>query len=146
MSSQFIVDNQGVGLHPTLTLSVDTTADKDFTQTDLDAGRTACVISDNNEAGMGSAGDKLFGKVVAVSTELDANGIPATCTVQARGVARIKYNTSAAPAVNQMVEADGAGKVRQASAVADIPAGGHPHRGIVIAKDTTNETIDVWLG
>jgi len=146
MSSQFIVDNQGVGLHPALTLAVDTTTDKDFSQTDLDSGLAACVISANNEAGMGSAGDKLFGKVVAVSTEVDANGIPATCTVQARGVALFKYNTGAAPAVNEMVEVDGAGKVRQASAVADIPAGGHPHRGIVIAKDTTNQTVDVWLG
>jgi hypothetical protein len=146
MSSQFVVDNHGVGLYPTLTLKVDTTANKDFTQADLDAGRTACVISANNEAGMGSAGDKLFGKVVAVSAETDANGIPATCTVQARGVARFKYNTAAAPNVNQMVEVDGAGKVRQASALASIAAGGHTHRGIVIAKDTVNETVDVWLG
>jgi hypothetical protein len=146
MSSQFIVDNQGVGLHPTLTMKVDTTAAKDFSQTDVDGNLTACVVSDNNEVGMGTAGDKLFGKVVAVSTEVDANGIPATCTVQARGVSRFKYNTSAAPSVNEMVEVDGAGKVRQASAAADIPAGGHLCRGQVIAKDTTNETVDVWLG
>lgn len=146
MSSQFIVDNQGVGMYPTLTMKVDTTADMDFSQADLDDNLTACVVSDNNEVGMGSNGGKLFGKVVAVSTEEDANGIPVTCTVQAGGVARFKYNTAAAPSVNQMVEVDGAGKVRQASAVADIPAGGHPHRGQVIAIDTTNETVDVWLG
>ena len=146
MSSQFVVDNNGVGMHPTLTLKVDTTANLDFSQGDLDSNRTACIISDNNEVGMGSDGDKLFGKVVAVSTEVDANGIPVTCTVQARGVARFKYNSGAAPAVNQMVEVDGAGKVKQASADADIAAGGHLMRGQVSAKDTTAETGDVWLG
>ncbi len=146
MSSQFIVDNQGVGMYPTLTMKVDTTSGKDFSQTDLDSNLTAGVVSANNTVGMGAAGDKLFGKVVDVSEEHDANGIPITCTVQAGGVARFKYNTAAAPAVNQMVEVDGAGKVRQASAATDILAGGHKHRGQVIAKDTTAETVDVWLG
>jgi hypothetical protein len=146
MSSQFTVDNQGVGMYPALTMKVDTTANKDFTQTDLDGNLTACTLSGNNQVGMGSAGDRLFGKVVAVSTELTAGGIPETCTVQATGVARFKYNTGAAPAVNQLVEVDGAGKVRVASAIADVPAGGLKHRGIVIAKDTVNETVDVWLG
>ncbi|TKJ41041.1 hypothetical protein CEE37_05080 [candidate division LCP-89 bacterium B3_LCP] len=146
MSSQFIVDNQGVGMHPTLTMKVDTSTNKDFSQVDIDNNLTACIISDDNEVGMGTNGSKLFGKVVAVSSEVDGNGIPATCTVQAGGVARFKYNTGAAPSVNQMVEVDGAGKVRQASAAASIPAGGHVCRGQVIAKDTTNETVDVWLG
>ena len=146
MASQFIVDNQGVGLHPTLTMKVDTTADKDFSQADVDNNLTACVVSDNNEVGMGAAGEKLFGKVAAVSTEVDDNGIPATCTVQARGVARFKYNTGTPPDLNEMVEVDGAGKVRRASSAETIPAGGHVCRGQVIAKDTTNETVDVWLG
>ena len=146
MSSQFIVDNNGVGMHPTLTMTVDTTADKDFSQTDLDSNLTACIVSANNEVGMGATGAKLFGKVVAISTEVDSSGIPVTCTVQARGIARFMYNTGAAPAVNQMVEVDGAGKVRLAAADADIAAGGHVMRGQVIAKDTTNETVDVWLG
>ncbi len=146
MASQFIVDNQGVGMYPTLTLKVDTTANKDFSQADLDANLAAGVIAANNTIGMGAAGDKLFGKVVAVSTEKDANGIPVTCTVQAGGVARFKYNTGAAPNVNEMVEVDGAGKVRRATTSTDIPAGGHKHRGQVIAKDTTAETVDVWLG
>lgn len=114
MSSQFVVDNNGVGMYPTMTLKVDTTANKDFSQTDLDSNLTACITAANNTAGMGSAGDKLLGKVIAVSQEEDANGIPLTCTVQAQGVARFKYNTGAAPSVNQMVEVDGAGKVRQA--------------------------------
>jgi hypothetical protein len=146
MGSQFAIDNEGIGKDPMLTFKVDTTTDKDFTQTDLDSNLTACIISDDNEVGMGSAGDKLFGKVIAVSSELQSGtSIPETCTVQARGVARFKYVTPA-PQVNQMVEVDGAGKVRQASADADIAAGGHLMRGQVIAVDSTNSTCDVWLG
>jgi len=146
MSSQFNIDNNGIGGTPFLTFSIDTTADKDFVQSDLDNNLTACVISDDNEVGMGSAGDKLFGKVVWVSQELQAGTtIPALCAVQARGVARFKY-VATAPEINQMVEVDGAGKVRQATADADIAAGGHLMRGQVIAVDATAETCDVWLG
>ena len=95
-----------------LTFSVDTTTDKDFIQTDLDNNLTACIISDDNEVGMGSAGDKLFGKVIAVSPDLQSGtSVPETCTVQARGVARFKY-AATTPVVNQMVEVDGAGKGR----------------------------------
>ena len=93
-----------------------------------------------------SAGDKLFGKVLDVSEELQSGTtVPAYCTVQARGVARFKYS-SPTPVINQMVELDGTGKVRQAAADADIAAGGHLARGMVIAVDTTNGTCDVWLG
>ena len=146
MSSQFIIDNEGVGASGLLTMSVDASADKDFTQTDLDSNLIACIVSDSNEVGMGSDGDKLFGKVIAVSDELQSDtAIPAYCTVQARGVARFKYNTDAAPSVNEMVECDGAGKVKQATADVDIAAGGHLMRGQVIAVDTTNNTCDVWL-
>ncbi len=146
MSSQFIIDNEGVGASGLLTMAVDASTDKDFTQTDLDSNLSACVVSDNNEVGMGSDGDKLFGKVIAVSDELQSDtAIPAYCTVQARGVARFKYNTDAAPSVNEMVECDGAGKVKQATADVDIAAGGHLMRGQVIAVDTTNNTCDVWL-
>ncbi len=146
MSSQFIINNEGIGKNPQLTFSVDTTTNKDFTQTDLDSNLTACIISDDNEVGMGSAGDKLFGKVVAVSSDLQSGtSVPETCTVQARGVARFK-SAATTPVVNQMVEVDGAGKVRQASADADIAAGGHLMRGQVITVDSTNTTCDVWLG
>jgi hypothetical protein len=146
MASQFEIDNEGIGKHPLLTFKVDAAAGKDFTQADLDDNLTACIISDNNEVGMGAAGNKLFGKVIAVSQELQSGtSIPATCTVQARGVARFNYATPA-PLVNQMVEVDGAGKVRQASADADIAAGGHLMRGQVISVDSTNSTCDVWLG
>jgi hypothetical protein len=146
MSTQFVINNEGIGKDPLLTFNVDTTTDKDFTQTDLDSNLTACIISANNEVGMGSAGNKLFGKVIAVSSELQAGtSVPEICTVQARGVARFKYATPT-PVINQMVEVDGTGKVRQASADADIAAGGHLMRGQVIAVDTTNTTCDVWLG
>ena len=145
MTTNFAVDNVGVGREPLLTMTVDTTTDMDFTQTDLDAGNIACVISGNNEVGMGTTGYKLFGAVVAVSTDLDANDIPKHCTVQARGVARFNY-TSTTPVINQMVEVNGAGKVIQASADADIAAGGHLMRGQVMAVNTTDETCDVWLG
>ena len=72
MASQFQIDNNGIGGTPFLTFTVDTSANKDFTQTDLDNNLSACVISADNEVGMGSAGDKLFGKVVWVSQELQA--------------------------------------------------------------------------
>ena len=144
--SQFTIDNSGIGGTPFLTFQVDTTANKDFTQSDLDSNLTACVISDDNEVGMGADGEKLFGKVVWVSQELQSGTtIPALCAVQARGVARFKY-VATAPVINKMVEVDGAGKVKQASADADIAAGGHLMRGQVIAVDSTNETCDVWLG
>lgn len=146
MSSPFQIDNSGIGGTPFLTFSVDATADMDFTQDDLDSNLTACVISDDNEVGMGSAEDKLFGKVVWVSQQLqDGTTVPALCAVQARGVARFKY-AATTPVINQMVEVDGAGKVRQAAADADIAAGGHLMRGQVIAVYTTNTTCDVWLG
>ena len=146
MASQFTIDNNGIGGTPFLTFTVDTTADKDFIQDDLDDNLTACVISGSNEVGMGDAGDKLFGKVVWVSQELqDGTTIPALCAVQARGVARFKY-VETAPVINQMVEVNGAGKVKQASADADIAAGGHLIRGQVITVDATAGTCDVWLG
>lgn len=146
MASQFTIDNSGIGGTPFLTFSVDTTENLDFTQADLDNNLTACVISDSNEVGMGTDGGKLFGKVVWVSQELQSGTtIPALCAVQARGVARFKYSAQA-PVVNQMVEVDGTGKVKQASADADIAAGGHLMRGQVIAVDAAAETCDVWLG
>ncbi|MBZ0266169.1 hypothetical protein K8I28_16045 [bacterium] len=144
--STYAIDNEGIGCGPYLTMTVDASTDKDFSQDDLDDGNAACVISDDNEVGMGSAGDKLFGKVVWVSTDFSpGTTLPATCAVQARGVARFNYD-SPAPTVNSMVEVNGAGKVRLATADADIAAGGHLMRGQVIAVDSVNATCDVWLG
>lgn len=127
-----------------ITMKVDTSSDKDFTTTDLTNGLCACVVSANREVGMGSDGDKLFGKVVAVSEEVDSDDIPVNCTVQVRGVAKFGY-VATTPVINQMVEVDGAGKVSQASADADIAAGGHLMRGIVIDVDTTNSEVYVLL-
>lgn len=146
MASRFTIDNNGIGGTPFLTFSVDTTEDMDFTQDDLDNNYTACVISADNEVGMGADGDKLFGKVVWVSQELQSGTtVPALSAVQARGIARFKY-AATTPVINQMVEVDGTGKVKQVSADADIAAGGHLARGMVVAVDETNGTCDVWLG
>ena len=139
------VYNEGVGEAPFLTALVDTTSAKDFTQTDLDNGLIACVVSANGEVGMGSSGDKLFGAVRWVDENVDANKIPKLCSVQVRGMAKFKY-VSTTPVVNQMVEVDGAGAVKQATADADIAAGGHLMKGQVWAVDTTNEVCYVWLG
>ena len=142
----YAVNNEGVGSDALLTLTVDDTATKDFSQADLDANLTACVISANNEAGMGAAGDKLFGKVIGISDELQAGTtIPAYCTVQARGVARFKY-VATTPVINQMVEVNGAGAVKQATADVDIAAGGHLMRGQVINVIAATTEVDVWLG
>ena len=146
MSSQFQIDNSGIGGTPFLTFGVDTTANRDFTQSDLDSGLTACVVSDSNEIGMGAAGDKLFGKVVWVSQELqDGTTIPALCAVQARGVARFKYAATA-----PVRQSDGGGgrcgqsapglrrrRHRRRRAL-DARTGHRPGRG--------NSTCDVWLG
>ena len=139
------VNNEGIGSDSLLTFTVDTTPDKYFTQTDMDNSLAACCISDNNEVGMGSAGDKLFGKVIDVSEELQSGTtVPAHCVVQARGVARFKYGMPT-PVINEMVELDGAGAVRRA-APATCADGGHLARGMVIAVDKTERTCDVWLG
>jgi len=144
MSTPYVIDNEGIGGGPFLSMTIDSSSG--FTQDDIDNNTTACRISDDNEVSKGSAGDKLFGKVVWVSTDLvPGTTRPASCAVQARGVARFAYETTA-PQVNQMVELAGTGKVRQASADADIAAGGHLMRGQVIAVNATNSTCDVWLG
>ena len=92
MSSQFNIDNNGIGGTPFLTFTVDTNVGRNFIQSDLDNNLTACVISGNNEVGMGSADDKLIGGVVWVSHELQAGTtIPVLCAVQARGVVRFKF-------------------------------------------------------
>ncbi|MFH0881665.1 MAG: hypothetical protein V2A56_01665 [bacterium] len=144
MSTPYVIDNEGIGGGPFLSMTINSSSG--FTQEDIDNNTTACRISGNNEVSKGSAGDKLFGKLVWVSTDLvPGTTRPASCAVQARGVARFAYEATA-PQVNQMVEVAGTGKVRQASADTDIAAGGHLMRGQVIAVDSTNSTCDVWLG
>lgn len=142
----FTTDNNSVGSLPFLTMSVDATGANDFTQADIDNNLTACIISGNNEVGQGSIGNKLFGKVIAVSEELQTGTtIPAWCIVQTRGIARFKY-ASPIPIINQMAEAHGTGRIRLASADADIAAGGHLMRGQVINVITASTEADVWLG
>lgn len=143
--STYTINNEGAGADTLLTFAVDTTENKDFTQADLDDNLTACGLSDDNEVGMGAAGDRLLGKVIKVSGDLQSGtAVPARCTVQVTGVARFRY-AATTPDIGQKVELDGTGKVRQASAAASVPAGGTPHRGLVIAVDTSAGTCDVLL-
>ena len=145
MSSTFPFDNENIGSGPFLTMKIATTTGQSITQTDIDNNTAACVLTDNNTVGKGTAGGQILGKVVWVSEELvSSTTVPVLCSVQARGVARFTY-VSTAPQIGNAVEADGAGKVRQASSVT-VPAGGLKHIGIVIAVDSVNSTCDVWLG
>lgn len=145
MATTYSVSNEGAGDRLLLTLEVDATANQDYTLSDLDNNLTAAVLTANNKVGMGSAGSRLLGKVIKVSEELQpGTAIPALCTVQVTGIARFRY-AATTPVIGQKVEVDGAGKVRQASAVADVPAGGTKHRGLVIAVYTSDSTCDVLL-
>lgn len=146
MSSVFPFDNENLGGGPYLTCHISTSQNQPFTQTDLDNNLTACAIVGDNVVGKGSAGSRVFGKVVWVSAEfIHGTTVPQMCSVQARGVAKFKF-AAPAPDIGNCVELAGAGKVRQSSASEAVPAGGAPQRGIVIAKDTIAGTVDVWLG
>jgi hypothetical protein len=146
MSTPYTITNEGIGGGPFLTMTIDSTADKGFDQDDVENNTAACIVSGNNEVSKGSTGNKLFGKVVWVSTDLVSGTIrPATCAVQARGVARFLISTPV-PEVNGMVEVNGLGRLIKSSSATDIPAGGQLTRGQVLAVDTTNATADVWLG
>ncbi len=143
--STYTVTSDGSGSDLQLTFEVDATAGQDFTRTDLDNELSACTLTGNNKIGMGTAGGRLLGKVIKVSEELQSGtAVPALCTVQVTGVARFKY-VATTPVIGQKVELDGAGKVRQASTSADVPAGGTKHRGIVLSVNTTDTTCDVLL-
>lgn len=142
----FAINNEGIGGNSLLTLGVDATANKDFSHADLAANLTACVISANNEAGMGVFGAKLFGKVISISEEQQAGTtLPSRCTVQARGVARFKYS-GVTPIINAMIAVVGNGSVRDAPPDVDIAAGGHLARGMVINVIIATTEVDVWLG
>jgi hypothetical protein len=145
MASNYSVTNDGSGANLLLTFEVDPSANKDFVQADLDSNFTACTMAANNRVGMGSAGDRLVGKVIKVSEELQPGTVvPAFCTVQVTGIARFKYSATT-PVIGNKVELDGTGKVRQATTATDVPAGGTKHRGLVIAVNTTDTTCDVLL-
>ena len=148
--SKFKIDNSGIGGTPFLTFSV--SHSNGFTQEDLDNNLTSCVITGNNEVGKGNIGDKLFGKVVWVSSEFDPETeIPALCAVQARGVARFKLDTKNEiyiPKLNKMIIVDGRGKVYSGDPDVDVSIrpGGHLFRGQVIAVNLEENTCEVWLG
>ena len=145
MATTYTISNEGAAQPTLLTFEVDTTSNKDFVQSDLDNNYTAAVMAGNNKVGMGSAGDRLVGKVLKVSEELQAGtAIPALCTVQVTGVARFKYSGTA-PSVGNKVEGDGTGKVRTAITLTDVPSGGTKQRGLVIAVNSTETTCDVLL-
>jgi hypothetical protein len=145
MPSNFSVSNEGSGANLLLTFEVDTTTNKDFVQSDLDSNYSACGMAGNNKVGMGAAGDRVVGKVIKVSEELQSGTtIPAFCTVQVSGIARFKYSATA-PVIGNKVELDGTGKVRQAATATDVPAGGTKHRGLVVAVNTIDTTCDVLL-
>ncbi|MCB1060547.1 MAG: hypothetical protein KDB65_09960 [Calditrichaeota bacterium] len=145
MATSYKVNNEGAGSNLLLTFEVDTTANKDFTWTDIDSNLTAAAMSGNNTVGMGSTGSRLIGKVISVSDDLvSGTAVPQLCTVQVTGVARFLYSGTA-PTVGNKVECDGTGKVRKAVTLTDVPAGGTAQRGMVIAVDTTNTTCDVLL-
>lgn len=145
MATTFKVNNEGAGANLLLTFEVDTTANKDFTWSDIDSNLAAAAMADNNKVGMGATGARLIGKVVSVSDDLvSGTAVPQLCTVQVTGVARFLYSGTA-PSVGQKVECDGTGKVRRATTATDVPTGGTPHRGLVIAVDTSATTCDVLL-
>jgi len=129
-------DNNGIGaLYATFTIH-QTGGEDDLTPED--AGK-AVALSAGNEAGLGTDGGAVLGRLEAVR-----NGL---ATVQVRGVARLEVNTGkTAPAAGDGVVLDGAGKVYQAPALAGSdPAGGNVARGTVIAIDGSNNTCDVLL-
>ena len=131
-------DNNGVGMHPTLSMN-----NRDFMPSDVDDNNlTACHVVGNNQVGKRGVGELVFGKVVAVSCEVDDNGTPVVCSVQARGVVRFKYNP-AFPEVclGESVETTGDGRVGGVHSGA-VRAG----KNTVIAINQSTETVDVWLG
>ena len=141
-----LFDISGIGGTPLLTMAVDFAADLDFVQADLDDNLTACVVSGMNEVGMGNAGDKLFGRVVWVSQELQSGTTtPALCTVQARGMVRFKYNVKYIPDLREGVCVDGEGKVANMYRASDYDLDTVP-TGQVVALYEDSEECDIWLG
>ncbi len=130
------VDNNGVGaLYATF--AIDKTGD-DYDLTSSNIG-DAVSLSGTNEVDHGTDGAQLLGRLEHVD-----NGL---VTVQLAGVARFSINTGkTAPDLGNGIVVDGAGKVYQAPAVADAPAGGNIARGTVLAIDAVNNTCDVLLG
>lgn len=117
------------------TFTNDTTANEDFTQTDLDNRLFACEIADNNTVQQSNASDKaLFGAVVAVGLE-ESNSIPINVVVQLYGVAEFK-GAAVMPAAGDKVYVN-TGLVK-ADSTADTQLANLKSRGIVTNVHDTN--------
>ena len=137
--NDFVIENEGIGSGPFLTVTLDPTKGAYFTQDDLENKLTACCLSGNNEVSKGELGARLFGKIVWVSTDfVPGTSRPLTCAVQARGVAKFRYREEP-PIPGKTVKLAGHGRVIATST-------GDKMHGIVIAVNTVDQTCDVWLG
>ena len=148
MATAYVPNNEGIGANCVGTFLIDPTAGQDFSQTDLDANLSSCSIdsySATPTVSMGAAGGRLLGKVLALSSELQAGtAVPVWCTVQMTGVARFKY-VATTPVIGNKVMVDGAGAVKQATTATDVAAGGTVDRGLVIAVYSATTECDVLL-
>lgn len=129
------VNNTGIGaLYASFTIH-ETGGTPDLSL--ADRGK-AVALSGDNEIALGSDGDRLLGRLENVNGDV--------ATVQLRGVARLTLAGTADPAVGDAVVVDGAGKIKQAPALAgDDPAGGNVARGLCLAVDPTAGWADVLL-
>lgn len=113
----------------------DTTANEDFTQTDLDNRLFACETAGNNTVQQSNASDKpLFGAVLAVSLELSSS-IPVDVVVQLYGIAEFK-GAATMPTAGDKVFCN-TGLVKQ-DATADTLLANLKSRGIVTHVHDTN--------
>lgn len=102
------------------------------TLTAADVGK-ALTVTATQEAGLGSAGDVLLGRLEIV-------GVDGLGSIQDGGYAQFDYPSGQAPALKSCVVVNGAGLVSQAGA-------GFVGKGnIVVELDTTNRKCFVFLG
>jgi len=107
-----------------------------FTQEDLDNNLTACTMGKEESVRKGVYGDRLLGKVVWVSQELqEGTTIPALCAVQARGMAEFKFESPLKP--NDAVCINGEGRVCYQDDEGD---------GYVTIIRNEEQTAEIWLG
>jgi len=118
-----------------------TSSAREFTETELDASKTAGVLEQtgtNPTLGLGSDGDPVFGFL----DDLTQDG--AAGSFLTHGLTDWVFYAAAAedPDVNDSVLSKGDGSVKQTPTATDVAAGGITDgRGIVFAKDTTNTKV-----
>ena len=135
------MENDGVGSTPYVLFRNSSLSG--FRQADIDNGTCACTVVANNAVGKGNKGDRLFGKVVWVSstefwTDLD---IPKVCSVQLKGVATLR--SESLKSHSQLVVLDGKGGL--------IPFGQkaswlHKARMGILAIEVELKRLSFWLG